>query len=396
MASVSSDLDPALEHALGQLTERIHTAIQTRTPLRIRGAGSKDFYAHAPRGELLDTRSLRGILSYEPSELVVTVAAGTPLQELESVLAAHGQCLPFEPPQFTWSVESAQTCGATVGGMLASGLAGPARVAVGGVRDYVLGLNLVNGRGERLRFGGQVMKNVAGYDVSRLMVGAMGTLGLVTQVSLKVLPIAPAQASLVFELPQHTALAQLQRWGAQALPLNASCWVPMGHDSNPNPPGHLWLRLRGAVAAVEAASQRMLGQQAGQRQEQARATVHWAQCRDQQLPFFQRPENQDMALWRLSVPPSTPVLDLPWPTLVEWHGGLRWLWAPHAAAPQLHNAAHAAGGFARIFVAARAHAASAGGIFPSEDGVAATISRRLKDCFDPAGIFNPGCLGASL
>ena len=206
-------MDPLLE----PMIERIRTAADRGTPLRIRGGGSKDFYCERARGELLETAALSGITSYEPTELVVTVRAGTPLAELEAVLAGRGQCLPFEPPHFEG--------GATVGGMVAAGLSGPARASVGAVRDYVLGMTLLNGKGELLTFGGQVMKNVAGYDVSRLMCGAMGTLGLITEVSLKVLPLAPAEATLKFEMNQADALAQLNTWGGQALPLNASCWV---------------------------------------------------------------------------------------------------------------------------------------------------------------------------
>ena len=176
-----------MEAALHALIARIRDAADRGTPLRIRGGGSKDFYGGPLQGEPLDTSSLTGIASYEPSELVVTVRAGTPLAELEALLAKQGQCLPFEPPHFAGR--------ATVGGMVAAGLAGPSRASVGPVRDYVLGLSLVNGRGELLTFGGQVMKNVAGYDVSRLMAGALGTLGLLVEVSLKVLAVAPAEAT---------------------------------------------------------------------------------------------------------------------------------------------------------------------------------------------------------
>ncbi|MGB4362047.1 MAG: glycolate oxidase subunit GlcE, partial [Rhodoferax sp.] len=216
-------MDTALQH----LIDQINAAAAQRTPLRIRGGGSKDFYGETPQGELLDTTAYSGIVSYEPSELVVTVRAGTPLAELEATLAEKGQCLAFEPPRFG-------SANGTCGGMVAAGLSGPARASVGSVRDYVLGIELVNGRGEQLTFGGQVMKNVAGYDVSRLMVGAMGTLGLLTDISLKVLPVAPAEATLVFELDQASALAHLHRWGAQPLPLNASCWVR--DNTAPNAP----------------------------------------------------------------------------------------------------------------------------------------------------------------
>jgi glycolate oxidase FAD binding subunit len=230
----------------------IGQAAASKQTLRIQGGNSKSFYGEtATSANVLDTRAHTGIVSYEPSELVVTVRAGTPLAELEAVLNGQGQCLAFEPPHF--SVDSQSH--ATVGGMVACGLAGPARANVGGVRDHLLGVQLLNGKGEWLTFGGQVMKNVAGYDVSRVMAGSMGTLGVITDVSLKVLPQAPAEATLVCHLPQDKALAMLQRWGAQPLPLSASCWV---HDTSTQPAQDLlFVRLRGAVAAVESAVPRM-------------------------------------------------------------------------------------------------------------------------------------------
>ena len=391
---------PLLDPALTDVCERIRAAAADRTPLRIRGGGSKDFYgAHAHTGmplagTVLDTSALRGITSYEPSELVVTVRAGTPVAELEAALAEQGQCLPFEPPHFSWSADGASAGRkATVGGMVASGLAGPARASVGGVRDYVLGVQMLNGRGEHLTFGGQVMKNVAGYDVSRLMVGAMGTLGVLTDISLKVLPIAPAEATLVFELNQADALEQLHRWGGQPLPLNASCWV---HDPGAGAPGQgrdlLFVRLRGAVAAVEAACQKLLAALPGTRMDNAQAHPDWALCRDQRLPFFAEAPAPDCALWRLSVPPTAPVFDLPWAQLVEWHGGLRWLWAPSDAATELHIMARSHGGNATVFVAACAHSAGAKSLFNSKKSAQAAIQRRLQASFDPHGIFNPGRL----
>jgi glycolate oxidase FAD binding subunit len=242
----------SMDTALKDTTDRIRAASADGTPLRIRGGGSKDFYGNRLHGELLDTRGLSGVISYEPTELVVTVGAGTPLAELETLLAERGQCLPFEPPHFSWSGSTT----ATVGGMVAAGLSGPARASAGAVREYVLGLHMVNGLGQELVFGGQVMKNVAGYDVSRMMVGSMGTLGLITEVSLKVLPVAPLEATLVFPLDQTRALECLHRWGGQPLPLNASCWV---HDdtASAGPQDLLFVRLRGAVAAVEAACKPM-------------------------------------------------------------------------------------------------------------------------------------------
>lgn len=380
--------DPALHHLLA----RIRAAVADHTPLRIRGGGSKDFYgAHATSGkalagEVLDTTALTGIVSYEPSELVVTVRAGTPLAELEAALAAQRQYLPFEPPHFGPANASG---GATAGGMVAAGLAGPARASVGGVRDYVLGVQMVNGLGEHLTFGGQVIKNVAGYDVSRLMVGAMGTLGLLTQISLKVLPMAPLEATLVFEMDQATALAQLHRWGGQPLPLNASCWV---RDAT-GPGGArdlLFVRLRGAAAAVDAACTTLLAQHSGTRMDNTQAQPDWALCRDQQLPFFVERPADDCVLWRLSVAQTAPALDLPWPQLVEWLGGLRWLWAPASAAAQLQALAQAHGGSATIFIAARAHSTRASGLFCTKNAASDAIGRRLKTSFDPHGIFNPG------
>lgn len=375
--------------ALQHLIDEIRSAAQARTPLQLRGGGSKDFLGTIQPAQWLDTRSYQGILDYAPSELVVTVAAGTPLQELEAILAAQGQCLPFEPPHFNWSGGRA-----TVGGMVASGLAGPARASVGGVRDYVLGVRLVNGLGEHLTFGGQVMKNVAGYDVSRLMVGAMGTLGLITEVSLKVVPVAPAEATLVFALDQATALEQLHRWGGQPLPLNASCWV---HDATAPGGGQdlLFVRLRGAVAAVQAACKTMLADVPGRQMDTAQAASDWALCRDQQLPFF-TPPAPEMALWRLSVAPTAEVLALPWPQLVEWHGGLRWLWAPHEAGPQLQEAAQAAQGSTTVFIAARAITTGATSQFRIQYAAQEALQQRLKAAFDPHGLFNPGRLSAAL
>ena len=371
-----------MEIALQNLTDRIRAASANGTRLRIRGGGSKDFYGSPCDGEVLDTTALNGVIAYEPSELVVTVGAGTPLVELEALLAQHGQCLPFEPPHFAWSGARQ----ATVGGMVAAGLSGPARANAGAVREYVLGLHMVNGRGESLQFGGQVMKNVAGYDVSRMMVGSLGTLGLITQVSLKVLPIAPLEATLVFELGQAQALDCLHRWGGEPLPLNASCWV---HDATEGVGKDLlFLRLRGAVAAVEAACQRLLAEQKGARMDNAQAQADWQRCRNQQLPFFTQPPAPDMALWRLSVPQTAPVLNLPWPELVEWHGGLRWLWAPHAAADQLQDAARKVGGNASIFIAAAAHSAGTRGLFSSQDAAVVAIQKRLKASLDPKGVFS--------
>ena len=358
-------------NAIASIADRVRSAAAAGTPLRIRGGGSKDFYGQALTGEVLDTAALAGVSSYEPSELVVTAGAGTPLVELEALLSGHGQCLPFEPPHFGGK--------ATVGGMVASGLSGPARACAGAVRDFVLGLQLVNGKGEHLTFGGQVMKNVAGYDVSRLMAGAMGTLGLITEVSLKVLPVAPAEVTLRFECSQAQALQRLNAWGGQPLPLSASCWL------EENGTGTLYLRLRGAIAAVEAAC-KTLAASGGERKENVAAD--WHACRDQQLPWFtERPDTHD--LWRLSVPQTAPVLNLPEPPLIEWHGALRWVRAGAEHAPALRDAAAAAGGHATLFRAA-ALGGSSIARFDALKPPLDRIHRQLMHEFDPARIFNPG------
>jgi glycolate oxidase FAD binding subunit len=343
-----------------QVIAKIQDAVSRGVPLRIRGGGSKDFYGEPAHGEELSTLGLSGITSYEPSELVVTVKAGTPLSKLESVLAERGQCLPFEPPHFAGN--------ATVGGMVAGGLSGPARASAGPVRDYVLGLSMINGRGELLTFGGQVMKNVAGYDVSRLMVGALGTLGLIVEVSLKVLPIAPAEATLAFDLSQRDALRRLNEWGGQPLPLNASCWID----------GKLFLRLRGAVAAVDAACRALGGE---------RATFDWTGCRDQTLSWFTQCGGTD--LWRISVAQTAPVLDLPEPPLVEWHGGLRWVRTNAGEGARIRDTAARASGHATLF--APADSASTNRFTPLAAPLD-RIHRELKREFDPAGIFNRGRL----
>jgi glycolate oxidase FAD binding subunit len=391
-----------MELILDQLAERIRAAAASRAPLRIRGGGSKDFYGEQPQGELLETAPLAGIISYEPTELVVTARAGTPLAALEAMLAERGQCLPFEPPHFGSRSEpsppplgggargggqrdsgSAAGSAATVGGMVAAGLSGPARASAGSVRDYVLGLTMINGRGELLIFGGQVIKNVAGYDVSRLVAGSLGTLGLIAEVSLKVLPVAPGEATLKFEMSQAEALRRLNAWGGQPLPLNASCWV---EDAGVQT---LFLRLRGAVAAVQAAC-KTLG---GERLDTGQAAVDWLLCRDQRLPWFEERGGRD--LWRLSVAQTAPVLDLPEPPLVEWHGGQRWVRAEPGDAARLRQAAARAGGHATLFAPGDRAAPAAGRFAPLAPPLD-RIHRELKREFDPAGIFNRGRLYADL
>ena len=369
--------------------EQIRTAAQTGRRLRLQGGGSKNFHG-APLGDaqVLNTAALSGIVSYEPSELVITARCGTPLSEIEATLAEKGQCLPFEPPHFG--------ANATFGGMVAAGLSGPARASVGAVRDYVLGARMINGKGERLSFGGQVMKNVAGYDVSRLLAGSWGTLGVITEVSLKVLPVAPGQATLACSgLPQAAALELLHRWGAQPLPLNASAWLqePGGSAGNER----LYLRLRGAVAAVESAIDRMgadaraLGAEVAM-VEPAQAQADWRASGEQTLPFF-TPPAPDHCLWRLSVPQTAPVLDLPYPAYIEWQGAQRWLWAPASAANALRQATQGVGGHATLFRASQGDADKSVGVFTPTSKVLLGLSRELQKQLDPAGVFQTGRMG---
>jgi glycolate oxidase FAD binding subunit len=356
------------EPALQQLIDQVHTACDRKLALDIRGGGTKAFYGGTPRGEPLDTRALSGISSHEPTELVVTVRAGTPLADLEAALAEHGQCLPFEPPRFGSN--------STVGGMVAAGLAGPARFSVGSVRDYVLGATLLNGRGEILTFGGQVIKNVAGYDVSRVLAGSLGVLGVICEVSLKVLPAPAASATLVLGCDETQALEQLAGWASRPLPLSASAW----HR------GRLYLRLTGAHAAVRAGC-KLLG---GTELSPEAASAWWCSVRDHRHEFF-APETAALArgecLWRLSLPTTAAPIALAGERFIEWGGAQRWL-RTDAPAHLVRAAAAQAGGHSVLF---RARDKSAGVFAPLADPLL-RIHRALKSAFDPAGILNPGRL----
>jgi len=376
--------------ALDRLVDQIQTARAAKASLDIRGGGTKAFYGEGRQGEPLDVTPLAGISSYEPSELVVTVRAGTPLAELEAVLAEQGQWLPFEPPHFGDGGTNQSTvppaggtnqstvppAGGTVGGMVAAGLAGPARASAGGVRDYVLGATLINGRAEVLSFGGQVMKNVAGYDVSRLLAGSMGVLGVIAEVSLKVLPLPVATATLRFELDQAAALLKLNQWGGQPLPLSASAWWD----------GMLVLRLAGARAAVDAACATL----GGEAIDPALAAGFWQGLRDQRDEFFVgalKAVQGGATLWRLSVPQTAPPLALSGEQLIEWGGAQRWLCTSTPAA-QLREAAAAVGGHAVLFRGADKSAGVFAPLAPAQE----RIQRQLKAAFDPEGVFNRGRL----
>ena len=350
--------------------EQIRQARAQRRQVDIRGGNTKAFYGGPQQGLMLDTTVLRGISSYEPTELVVTARAGTPLAELEAALTEKGQCLPFEPPRFGDA--------STVGGMVAAGLSGPARATAGSVRDYVLGATLLNGRAERLSFGGTVMKNVAGYDVSRVLAGSLGTLGVICEVSLKVLPVAQSTLTLRLEAEQADAIRRLNEWGGQPLPLNASAWWD----------GMLVLRLAGATAAVSAAA-RALG---GETVEAALASTFWNGLRDHHDEFFvgaAKAVEAGASLWRLSVPATAPPLKLSGEQLLEWGGAQRWI-CTSAPAAVLRDVAQAAGGHAVLFRSAEKSAQ----VFAPLAPPLARIQRDLQRAFDPDGVFNPGRLGA--
>ena len=350
------------QEAVIALREAVCEAAARRTPLRIRAGGTKDFYGNETAGSVLDPRCYSGVVAYEPSELVVTACAGTPLTALENTLAEHGQMLAFEPPHFGET--------ATLGGCVAAGLAGPRRMAYGpcygSVRDFVLGARMLDGRGEVLTFGGTVMKNVAGYDVARLLVGSLGVLGVILEVSVKVLPHPRAQLTLSFELDQREALDRLNAWAGQPLPLSASVW----HD------GVLSVRLSGSRAAVADARGHLGGE------TMADADAFWTHIREQTHPFFAGAQ----PLWRVSVPSTMPVIESYASQLIEWGGALRWLRTSQTA-QAVRATAQEGGGHATLF-----RGAPASDVFTPLPAPLMAVHKRLKSHFDPAGIFNPGRL----
>jgi glycolate oxidase FAD binding subunit len=345
---------------LHTLQERIRAAAAARRPLCIHAGRSKDFYGGPLEGEPLDVRPLSGITHCEPTELVISARAGTPLVELERELAAHRQMLAFEPPRF-------DGC-ATLGGAVASGLSGPRRAYSGALRDFVLGVEMIDGKGELLRFGGRVIKNVAGFDVSRLMAGSLGTLGLLTEVTLKTVPRPQAQCTLRLEMDQSKALEAMTGWATRPLPLSATEW----HD------GILHVRLSGADAAVRAARESLGGEAVNGGDE------HWEDLREQRLAFFAAAAE----LWRVSLPAHSPELPVPGPTLVEWGGTLRWLSGPRDA-EALRTLAARCGGHVTLY---RAPVKPREGPFQPLSATMKSVQKRLKTVFDPHGIFNRGRL----
>jgi glycolate oxidase FAD binding subunit len=347
---------------IDQLAATIRDAARHKRALRIRGGGTKDFYGGALRGDILDMTPCSGIVSYEPTELAITAYAGTPLAEIEATMRDKGQMLAFEPPHFT---TAPGTGAATLGGCVATGLSGPRRPYTGAVRDLVLGVRMLDGKGSDLRFGGQVMKNVAGFDVSRLIAGSMGTLGAILEISLKAQPLPQAEITLCREHTQAEAIALMNEWAGRPLPLSATC-----HFGN-----QLYVRLSGAASAVRAAHAKLGGE------EMADGASFWTRLREQQLDFFREAQ----PLWRLSLKSTTPPLNLPGQQCIEWGGALRWL-KSDADANTVRVAAAFGGGHATLFRAADKSA----GVFHPLPPALLRIHQRLKQNFDPAGILNPG------
>ncbi|WP_183741975.1 glycolate oxidase subunit GlcE [Janthinobacterium sp. S3T4] len=355
-----------LENPLQAIEEQFRQAILAASaagkPLQLRGGGSKDWYGQQLLGEVLDTRAYAGIIDYEPTELVITARCGTPLAQIEAALAARNQMLAFEPPHFG--------AGATIGGVVASGLSGPRRASSGALRDFVLGAVLMDGQGERLAFGGQVMKNVAGYDVSRLLAGSLGTLGLILEVSLKVLPLPLREATLRLACTEIAALRLLNEWAGKPLPMSASCW----HDDV------LSVRLSGADAAVAEALHTLGGDVVAP----AEAALFWAALREHTYAFF----SGAGSVWRLSLPPQASAVILKGRQLIEWGGAQRWLKldgdADAAGAQRVRQTVAAAGGHATLFRGGD----KAVGVFHPLAPAVEQIHQRLRLSFDPAAIFN--------
>ncbi|MBI3545306.1 MAG: glycolate oxidase subunit GlcE [Gammaproteobacteria bacterium] len=338
-----------------QLADAVHAAAAACRPLAIAGGGTKHFYAGKTDGDKLNVAEHRGLVSYEPTELVITARAGTTLVEIESALAQHNQMLAFEPPHFG--------AGATLGGAIACGFSGPRRPYAGAARDFVLGTRIINGKGEILRFGGEVMKNVAGFDVSRLMVGAFGTLGVLLDISLKVLPKPEHEITLGFAMPIDLAITAMNTWAALPLPLSAACH--MGDT--------LYIRLSGHEMGVHAAQVKLGGERLEKGDE------FWRELREHERGFFQ----DNTPLWRLSVAPGTAPINLPGKWVVDWGGAQRWL-KTNALPEEIIRTAKIAGGSAILFRGAKPPT-----LFTHDlDAALRKLHRNIKQAFDPFGILN--------
>ena len=397
----------ALSPLLKDWCEQVSHAASTGSRVAIEGFRSKAFLSPHSKGDSqtqpsqpIPTLPHTGVISYEPSELYVQARSGTALTEIEALLDQHGQCLPFEPPRLQTPLHPLGI--ASIGGMVACGLAGPARVSVGGVRDHVLGLGLINGLGEYMLFGGQVIKNVAGYDVSRLLCGSMGTLGLITEVSLKVLPKAASECTFKVNISASVATALLAQWGSKPLALNASAW-----SLDANGQGSLWVRLRGAKAATQSSLSHMLKDLSDAHipssdvqvlDMEDSATTFWSDLRDQRLAHFNNPEAgaNDQSLWRVSLPPSelSHFEDLPQelshlPRLLEWHGALQWWWADTNHAKTLLTWVQAHGGHMKLYRSSLHLDNKVGETTQTKlSQTHVSLEHRIQLSFDPKGVFS--------
>jgi glycolate oxidase FAD binding subunit len=344
------------------LQQQVANAIEQETPLKIAGGNSKAFYGRETEGEVLDVSGHTGILNYEPTELVATVRAGTTLAELEQVLTDNHQMLPFEPPRLGER--------ATVGGTVATNLSGPRRPYAGAVRDHVLGVKILNGKGELLSFGGEVMKNVAGYDLSRLMAGAMGTLGVLLEVSFKVIPIAQKELTLNRSCSIDSAITTMNEWASRPYPISAAIF-----DGE-----NLYVRFSGSESAVAAAQKKFGGDLL------SHADDFWQRIKEQHHGFFEG----DAPLWRLSVAPAAPHVDLDGKFLIDWGGAQRW-YKGDATAEELRAAAAKTGGHAVMF-----RGGDRTQPFQPLDPVLMRLHKNLKQAMDPHKILNPGRFYAEL
>ena len=345
-----------------QLQQQVEQAYQSKTALNICGGGSKHFYGNNIQAETLNLAEHCGIINYEPTELVITVRAGTSISEIETALSQQGQMLGFEPPHF------ADT--ATIGGIVACDLSGPRRPYTGSARDYVLGSTIINGKAEQLHFGGEVMKNVAGYDVSRLMCGSMGTLGVLLDVSLKVIPKPETELTVVKDCTAAEAIQQMHHWMNQSLPLSASCYVD----------GKLYVRLASNEATIKSAHQKIGGDLIDDPQ-------FWMSIKEQHHGFF----DSEKPLWRLSLASAAEPLLLKGETLYDWGGALRWLKSDESA-DEIRQAVESLHGHAILFKNNINQVAP----FHQLSSEIHTMHRQLKHAFDPAHILNPGRMYADI
>ncbi|MEO6422122.1 MAG: glycolate oxidase subunit GlcE [Candidatus Nitrotoga sp.] len=345
------------------LQQQVHSTVGNGTPLKIQGGNSKTFLGRETHGEILDVSAHSGIVEHDPRELVLTARSGTPLKEVEAALADAGQMLAFEPPHFGDT--------ATLGGTIACGLSGPRRPFCGSARDFVLGCKLINGKGEILRFGGQVIKNVAGYDVSRLMVGAYGTLGVLLEISLKVLPRPAASYTSVKECTQAEAISKMSRLLSQPVPVDAACYHA----------GHYYLRLSGSEQAVKHAHEHFGGEVI------EKSEPFWHALREHHLPFF----NSANPLYRILVKPSLPPLDIAGEWLLDWGGAQRWLFSDEPIG-LIRERVATIGGHVTQFRGGELNTE----IFQPLPAPLLVIHQRLKSSFDPHAIFNRGRIYANL